>query len=58
MYGQLAGTVILESSAPELITVLPVSVNPVFGMVRLVKLLPDPVPVNPVIAFWLPDSTI
>jgi len=57
MDGQLAGTVVSESSVPELMTVLPVSAYPVCGMVRLVKLLPDPVALNPVIAFWLPDST-
>jgi hypothetical protein len=32
-------------------TVLPVSAKPVAGIVRLVKLFPDPVAVKPVIAF-------
>jgi hypothetical protein len=36
--------------------VLPVSAYPSTGMVRLVKLFPDPVAVSPEMAFWFPDS--
>ena len=47
----MAGMVISVSSAPALMIDLPVSAYPVCGMVTLVKLLPEPVAVNPVMAF-------